>query len=69
MPIFINNEEKFLEVAKKALECRVKRVEKKGIAKVKARTKRYLYTYIIALDKLEELLSRLKNICNNIKEI
>lgn len=68
MPIFINSEDKFLEVAKRALECRVKRIEKKGIAKVKARTKRYLYTYIITLDKLDDLLNKLKSICT-IKEL
>ncbi len=68
MPIFISSEEEFLEAAKRALECRVKRIEKKGVAKVKARTKRYLYTYIVALDKLNELLNKLKNICS-IKEL
>jgi len=67
MPIFISDEEKFMEIAKRAIECRVKRLEKKGIAKVKARTKRYLYTYIVELSKLEEFLKKLP--CKNIKEV
>ncbi|MEM0153897.1 MAG: 5'-nucleotidase [Ignisphaera sp.] len=68
MPIFINSEDRFLEVVKRALECRVKRIEKKGIAKVKARTKKYLYTYITTLDKLDDLLNKLKSICT-VKEL
>ncbi len=69
MPIFINDESKFLEIAKRALECRVKKNEKEGIAKIKARTKRYLYTYIISLDKLEQFLEKLRGICSNIVEL
>ncbi|MEM0227229.1 MAG: 5'-nucleotidase [Ignisphaera sp.] len=68
MPIFINSEDRFLEAVKRALECRVKRIEKKGIAKVKARTKKYLYTYITTLDKLDDLLNKLKSICT-VKEL
>lgn len=68
MPIFTSSEEEFLEIAKKALECRVKRIERKGVAKVKARTRRYLYTYIVSLDRLDDLLSRLKNVCT-VKEL
>lgn len=68
MPIFISSEEEFLDVAKRASECRVKRIEKKNIAKIKARTRRYLYTYVITLDKLNELLNKLKDICS-IKEV
>ncbi|MCS7111614.1 MAG: 5'-nucleotidase [Ignisphaera sp.] len=68
MPIFISSEDEFFEAAKRAVECRVKRIEKKGIAKVKARTKRYLYTYVVALDKLDGLLNKLKNICT-VKEL
>ena len=67
MPIFIDNEEKFIEIAKRAIECRVKRLEKRGIAKIKARTKRYLYTYIIELSKLDDFLKKLP--CKAIKEV
>ena len=67
MPIEIKNEEEFLKIAEKAIECRVKRSTRKGVAKVKARTKRYLYTYKIPLDKVEEFLKRLK--CSKIVEV
>ncbi len=61
------DKEKFVEIAKRAIECRVKRIEKEGIAKVKARTRRYLYTIKIKLDELEEFLKRLE--CNRIIEV
>ncbi len=67
MPIFVNDEAKFMEIAKRAIECRVKRIEKKGIAKIKARTKRYLYTYIVKLEELDEFLKKLP--CKTIKEV
>ncbi len=67
MPIFIRDEQKFLEIAKRAQECRIKKIEKKGIVKIKARTKRYLYTYIIPLEKLEEFMKKLQ--CNKIVEV
>jgi len=69
MPIFVSDEAKFLEIAKRAIECRVKRVEKEGKAKIKARTKRYLYTYIVPLDKLEETLAKVREVCKNIVEV
>ncbi len=69
MPIFVSDEQKFLEVAKRAIECRVKRLEKEGRAKIKARTKRYLYTYVVPLDKLEEVLSKVREVCKNIVEV
>ncbi|NHJ20740.1 MAG: hypothetical protein EAX91_07360 [Candidatus Lokiarchaeota archaeon] len=43
MPSEIFNEEKFLELAKTAVHCRVKRV--KDVVKLKLRTKNQLYTY------------------------
>ncbi len=67
MPVEIFDKEKFIEIAKRAVECRVKRIEKEGIAKVKARTKRYLYTIKVKLDELEEFLKKLE--CNRIVEI
>ncbi len=69
MPIFVSDESKFLEVAKRALECRVKRVEKEGKAKIKARTKRYLYTYVVPLEKLDEVLAKVREVCKNIVEV
>jgi len=67
MPIFIANEEEFVKITERAKECRVKKLEKEGVAKVKARTKRYLYTIKIPLEKLEEFLKRLK--CSEIVEV
>jgi len=67
MPIFIANEEEFVKITERAKECRVKKLEKEGVAKVKARTKRYLYTIKIPLEKLEEFLKRLK--CPEIVEV
>jgi large subunit ribosomal protein L38e len=69
MPIFVASEQEFIEVAKRAIECRVKKLEKKGIAKVKARTKRYLYTYKVQLQELNALLEKLKGVCKNIVEV
>ena len=69
MPIYVSNEQEFLEIAKRAIECRVKRIEKKNIAKVKARTKRYLYTYKVSLQDLNALLEKLKSVCKNIVEV
>ncbi len=67
MPIFISDEAKFLEIARRATECRIKKIEKKGIAKIKARTKRYLYTYIVPLQQLDEFLKKLQ--CPKIVEV
>ncbi|RLG78140.1 MAG: 5'-nucleotidase [Thermoprotei archaeon] len=67
MPVFMTNEEEFIKITERARECRVKRIEKEGIAKVKARTKRYLYTIKIPLEKLEEFLKKLK--CPQIVEV
>jgi len=69
MPIFVQDKEKFLEIAKRARECRVKRLEKKGVAKIKARTKRYLYTMVVQLDKLDEVLSEIRQVCKNVVEL
>ncbi|RLG84974.1 MAG: 5'-nucleotidase [Thermoprotei archaeon] len=67
MPIFVTDEEEFVKITERARECRVKRLEKEGIAKVKARTKRYLYTIKVPLEKLDEFLKRLK--CPEIVEV
>jgi len=67
MPVEVFDKEKFIEISRRAIECRIKKLEKEGIAKVKARTKRYLYTIKIKLDELEDFLKRLE--CRNIIEV
>jgi len=71
MPVELKNLEEFIEVTARAIECRVKRAAKQGkdgkIVKVKARTKRYLYTYKTTEDKLEEVLSKVK--CKKIIDV
>ncbi|HDN75504.1 MAG TPA: 5'-nucleotidase [Acidilobales archaeon] len=67
MPIEVKDKEKFIEISSRAQECRVVKDEKKGIAKVKARTKRYLYTIKIPLDELTDFLKKVK--CSKIVEI
>ncbi|MDM7275534.1 MAG: 5'-nucleotidase [Thermoprotei archaeon] len=59
MPIEVTDLETFAEIAKRAFECRVKRVRKTNIVKVKARTRRYLYTFKTTEDKLQEVLSKI----------
>ncbi len=60
MPVEITDLEEFARIAQRAVECRVKRVRKTNIVKVKARTKRYLYTYKTTEDKLDEVLKKIK---------
>ncbi len=60
MPIEIYELERFLEIAKRAKECRIKRVKGKDVVKVKARTRRYLYTFKVPSDKLDEVVSKLE---------
>ena len=67
MPIFLKDLEEFKKVAERAIECRVVRDEKKKVGKLKARTKRYLYTYIAPLEKLDEIVKGIK--CQNIVEV
>ncbi len=66
MPVELKNLEDFIKVTERAIECRIKR-SKGGIVKVKARTKRYLYTYKVEEQKLEEILSKVK--CKKIVDI
>lgn len=62
--------DEFKEKAKKAIECRLVRKEKQGIAKIKARTKRYLYTVKAPLDKADDLVKELREQgCENLVEI
>jgi large subunit ribosomal protein L38e len=69
MPVFVLDENRFIDIAKNAVECRIKKLEKKGIVKFKARTKRYLYTYTVTADKAEALIEKLKSICKSVKEL
>lgn len=67
MPKEITNQEEFIEISERASECIVIKLEREGIAKVKARTPRYLYTIKIPLNNLDNFLKKLK--CQNIKFI
>ncbi len=67
MPIEVRNREEFIEISARASEIRVVRNEKEGVAKVKARTRRYLYTIKVPLNELSDFLKKLK--CNKIVEI
>ena len=59
MPVEVGSLEDFIKVTARAVECRVKRA-RNGVVKVKARTKRYLYTYKTSEDKLSEVLDKVK---------
>ena len=67
MPIEVKDPEEFVRITERASECRVVRREKEGIAKVKARTKRYLYTIKVPLNQLDDFLKRLK--CQNVRDV
>ncbi len=67
MPVEVYDKNKFIELSARAEICRVVRKEKEGIAKVKARTKRYLYTIKIPLNELEEFIKQLK--CKEVVEV
>ena len=67
MPVEIKDKEEFKKIAEKAIECRVKKDEKKGIVKIKARTKRYLYTIKLKSDEAESFIKELK--CEKIEYI
>ena len=58
MPIEIYDEKEFLEIAKRALECRVKRG--KDYVKLKLRTKSKLYTFKTTPEKADELLNQIE---------
>ncbi len=67
MPVEVFDLEEFKKIAKDAIECRVYRDQKKGIAKLKARTKRKLVTIKVPLSELNNILSQLE--CKNLVEI
>ena len=60
MPVEVTKLEDFIEITGRAVECRVKKNEKSKTVKVKARTKKYLYTYKTTEDKLSEVLGKVK---------
>ena len=65
MPIEIYDKEEFRRIAERAIECRIKRL--KDIVKIKARTKRYLYTIKLKPEEADEFLKTLK--CAKIREV
>ena len=67
MPIEIDDKDRFIEISDRAIECRIVKNEEEKIGKVKARTRRYLYTIKVDLDELVEFLKKLK--CKKIIEI
>jgi large subunit ribosomal protein L38e len=68
VPVEIKDLEEFVKITERALECRVKRSRReKGVVKIKARTKRYLYTYKTSEDKLNDVLSKVK--CKKIIDV
>jgi len=67
MPVEVRDRERFIEISARAEECRVVRDEKKGVAKVKARTRRYLYTIKVPVNELNSFLKQLR--CKKIVEI
>lgn len=66
VPVEVYSKEDFLKIVERALEIRVKKDEKKGIAKVKARTKKYLYTIKINLNELDDFLKSIQELKKNI---
>ncbi len=67
MPIEVSSFEEFLEYAKRAVECRVKRSD--DVVKIKARTPSRLVTYKASPEKLDEILTKLREIGCSIVEI
>lgn len=67
MPLEVTDLAEFAEITKRAIECRVKRVRKSNVVKIKARTKRYLYTYKTTEEELESVLKKLH--CKNIVDV
>lgn len=67
MPVELLSVDDLVKVAQKAVECRVKRVTRDGKAKIKVRTKRYLYTYKVDPSQLNDVLSKLN--CKKVVDI
>ena len=67
MPVELYSLEEALKLAPKAIECRVKRTTRDGKAKVKLRTKRYLYTLKVDPSQVDDVISKLG--CKNVVDI
>jgi large subunit ribosomal protein L38e len=67
MPVELYSLDEALKVAPKAIECRVKRVTRDGRAKVKLRTKRYLYTLKVDPSQVDDVISKLG--CKNVVDV
>lgn len=67
MPREVRSKEEFIRLSEKAVECIVVKNTDRGIAKIKLRTPRYLYTIKISLSELDGFLKNLKT--QNIKTI
>ena len=59
MPVELTSLDEFKKVAERAVECRIKKSKKSKIVKIKARTRRYLYTIKVEEDNLEKVLENL----------
>lgn len=60
MPKELFDVEDFVKLSEKAAECLVKRLEKRGIVKLKLRTRRYLYTLKVKPEQVDAVLKRVK---------
>ena len=58
MPAEVNDEEEFLRIAERAMECRVKRL--RDIVKLKLRTPGELYTIKVNPEKAAEMLKQIR---------
>lgn len=67
LPVEVRDKEEFLEIAKRAIECRVKKSE--DYAKVKLRTRKYLYTLKVKLEDLDSLLEKIRSLNVRIVEV
>ncbi|BAA79092.1 50S ribosomal protein L38e [Aeropyrum pernix K1] len=67
MPVELKSFDEFVKVVERAVECRVKRG--KDVVKIKARTKRYLYTLKVPPEKEAEVLEQVKAKCKNLVEL
>ncbi|MEM1928073.1 MAG: hypothetical protein QXS85_04995 [Acidilobaceae archaeon] len=67
MPLEVTDLSEFAEITKRAVECRIKRVKKTSVVKIKARTKRYLYTFKTTESELDNVLKQLH--CKNVIDV
>ncbi|MGC9071131.1 MAG: hypothetical protein ACP5HK_00315 [Acidilobus sp.] len=67
MPVELYTVEDAIKIAPKAIECRIKRSTREGKAKIKLRTKRYLYTLKVEPSQVDEVVSKLG--CKNVIDV